>query len=67
MSTIGAKIKQIRKANNMTQIEFSKLIGISRGTLSEIEKGKARPAIETLQEINKYFQTDLNWLIKETL
>ncbi|KRE73928.1 helix-turn-helix domain-containing protein [Paenibacillus sp. Soil750] len=65
MNTIGSKIKQIRKVNNMTQNEFSKLIGISQGTLSEIEKGKAKPTIETLQEINNCFQIDLNWLILE--
>lgn len=49
MNTIGAKIKQIRKINNLTQIEYSKLIGISQGTLSEIEKGKVKPTIDTLQ------------------
>ncbi|KRE73925.1 helix-turn-helix domain-containing protein [Paenibacillus sp. Soil750] len=55
MNTIGVKIKQIRKVNYMTQIEFSKLIGISQGAISQIEKGKAKPTIETLQEIKQVF------------
>ncbi|WP_171684749.1 helix-turn-helix domain-containing protein [Paenibacillus planticolens] len=65
MNDIGQRIKQIRKSNDLTQIEFSKLIGISQGTPSEIEKGKSKPAVETLQQLSKIFQTDLNWLVMD--
>lgn len=35
----GQKIKEERKAKNITQAEFSKQFGISQGTLSRIENG----------------------------
>ncbi|WP_425270961.1 helix-turn-helix domain-containing protein [Paenibacillus ferrarius] len=53
----------MRKTNRLNQIEFSKLIGISQATLSEIEKDKYNPSIETVISIYKVFKTNLNWLI----
>ncbi|GED33252.1 helix-turn-helix transcriptional regulator [Brevibacillus centrosporus] len=63
MNDIGGRIKYIRKINNMIQIDFAALMGISQGTLSEIEKGKLKPSVETLYEIKKHFKIDLNWLV----
>lgn len=60
---IGKRVKHIRKTNDMTQIEFSRVIGIAQGTLSEIEAGKSKPSFEMIYEIKKHFQTDLDWLI----
>lgn len=62
-NNIGERIKHIRKTNNMTQIEFSYVVGIAQGTLSEIEAGKAKPSFEMIYEIKKHFQIDLDWLI----
>ena len=38
--SIGEKIKEIRKRNNMTQQQFAESIGISRPHLSKIESNK---------------------------
>ncbi len=46
--TIGQKIKKIRKANNMSQVEFSSELGISQGRLSEAEKDITKPSADTL-------------------
>jgi transcriptional regulator with XRE-family HTH domain len=60
---IGDRIKQIRKINDLTQIEFANTIGISQGTLSDIENERCNPSVETLLSIKKKYSTDLNWLI----
>lgn len=39
LKTLGAQLKQMRLNQNLTQEQLSKLSGISRSTLSEIEKG----------------------------
>ncbi|NQX71739.1 helix-turn-helix transcriptional regulator [Paenibacillus alba] len=62
--SLGDRIRVIRKTNRLNQIEFSKLIGISQATLSEIEKDKYNPSIETVISIYKVFKTNLNWLIQ---
>lgn len=63
MNNVGERIKHIRKTNNMTQIEFSSVVGIAQGTLSEIEAGKAKPSFDMIYEIKKHFKIDLDWLI----
>lgn len=42
----------------------SKRINISQGSLSDIEKGKGYPALETVISISQVFDVDLNWLVK---
>ncbi|OMF81577.1 helix-turn-helix domain-containing protein [Paenibacillus glucanolyticus] len=61
---IGQKIKNLRKLNSFNQVEFAKIIGISQGTLSDIESGKSNPSIDTLISLHEKFDVNLNWLIK---
>ncbi|WP_308636548.1 helix-turn-helix domain-containing protein [Paenibacillus silvisoli] len=63
--TIGARVKRIRKLNEMTQVEFSSLLGISQGRLSEIEKDITKPSAETLIALRKRFAVDLNELLSD--
>ncbi|WP_300382104.1 helix-turn-helix transcriptional regulator [Clostridium sp.] len=37
--TIGTKLKRYRLLNNMSQLELSKISGVSRNYISEIESG----------------------------
>ncbi|MFI3299927.1 MAG: helix-turn-helix transcriptional regulator [Candidatus Gastranaerophilales bacterium] len=52
---IGAKIKQIRKQNKMTQELFSEKIGIESVSLSNIENGKSFPSMQTILKIFEEF------------
>ena len=63
MDSLGKRLKSIRKLNNMTQIEFARLIGVSQGTLSDIEKDRCKPSVDTLVSIRKSFKVDINWLL----
>ncbi|MEI7028319.1 helix-turn-helix domain-containing protein [Paenibacillus sp. y28] len=63
MSGIGYRIKCIRKENNLNQIQFAKIIGISQGNLSEIEMGNSNPSAETLISIRTQYNVNLNWLL----
>lgn len=63
LSSIGEKIKLIRRQHKMTQIEFAQNLGIFQGSLSEIESGKTKPSFDVLQILaDKYF-VDLYWLL----
>ncbi|MEK8127856.1 helix-turn-helix transcriptional regulator [Paenibacillus filicis] len=64
---LGERIKQIRKTNQMNQREFADRIGVSQGTLSDIERGNGFPSYETIFALKKAFRCDLNWLIDEEL
>ncbi len=49
---LGNRIKFLRKAKNYTQEEFAERIDIEPQSLSNIERGKFAPSIETLQKIS---------------
>lgn len=63
MSVIGLNIKRLRKLNKMNQNEFAKKIGVSQGSLSDIESGKSKPAVDTVISIYDNFQCSLEWLL----
>ncbi|WP_379138663.1 helix-turn-helix domain-containing protein [Paenibacillus sp. sgz500958] len=64
MNVIGENIKRLRKIHNYNQIEFAKLIGISQGSLSDIEAGKSKPSIDTVISIHQHLGCSLEWLLK---
>ncbi|WP_419880517.1 helix-turn-helix domain-containing protein [Peribacillus sp. B-H-3] len=64
MNSIGDRIKKIRKDNFYTQVEFAKLLGISQGTLSDIEKGNCSPSFNTLKSLRTLLKVDLNDLFE---
>jgi transcriptional regulator with XRE-family HTH domain len=47
----GNRIRQIRRARDLTQEEFAELIGISVDFLSLIERGINAPSFETIDQI----------------
>jgi transcriptional regulator with XRE-family HTH domain len=63
VSTIGEKIRGVRKLNDLNLVEFSKFIGVSQGTLSELEKDKYMPPVEVVMAIREKFKVDTDWLL----
>ncbi|WP_307353679.1 helix-turn-helix domain-containing protein [Paenibacillus polymyxa] len=59
MSTIGQRIRTIRKTNNLNPIKFANIIGISQGTLSELEQDKYRPSLDIIIAIKENFNSHL--------
>ena len=49
--TIGKRIRALREAKGWTQVEFAVHLGMNRGHLSDIERGKREAGLLTLQTI----------------
>lgn len=62
MSTIGERIRDVRKSNGLTLEKFGDRIGISCSALSMIETGKNTPSDQTILSIIREFKVDGNWL-----
>ncbi len=60
---IGAKIKSIRKEMNMSLDTASRLTGVSKAMLGQIERGESAPTILTLWKISTGFKVSLSHLI----
>ncbi len=59
---LGEKIRYIRKAHSLNQKEFAERLGVSQGTLSDLERGTCSPSSETIAALRIAYHCDLNWL-----
>ncbi|MCL1999451.1 MAG: helix-turn-helix domain-containing protein [Turicibacter sp.] len=59
---MNERIKQIRKSRGLKQREFGNRIGITTGSISNIEKGKRSPSEQTIMAICKEYKVNINWL-----
>jgi len=50
------RLKEYRAKHNVNQSEMGKLVGVSRQTISMIERGDYSPSITLALKIAKYFQ-----------
>ena len=55
---ISDRIKELRQANNLTQAEFGKKIGVSQDTISLWEQNKSIPATEYIVLIVETFRAN---------
>lgn len=63
LNTVGKRIKYLRKINKESQGSAAKKIGISQGTLSDIENDKTKPSIDTIISVSRYFSISADWLL----
>ncbi len=59
---LGLKIKELRTDLKLSQEKFAEIIGISRHSLSELERGINFPSADTLENIHKKLKIDFNEL-----
>lgn len=62
METIGDRIKQVRKDNQLTIVKFGERIGISNPAVSMMETGKSNPSDQTIRSICREFKVNEIWL-----
>ena len=63
---LGKRIKELRKAQGLTQEQLAELIDIETGSLSAIESGRHFPSLPTLEKIAHYINTELEYPFKFT-
>lgn len=49
--TIGNKIRKLRKARELTQVELAVIVNISPVYLGFIENGRRRPSLKVLEKL----------------
>lgn len=63
MSTIGSRLKSVRKSLNLNQEKFSKKLNIKREMLSRYENDKNQIPNQIVQNIHKKFNVNISWLL----
>lgn len=62
METIGERVRRLRKARGLTQIQFATLAGIAQSTISGIEKGERQIQPASLIEMAHILRTEAYYL-----
>lgn len=63
--TTGEKLVELRKNKNLSQIQLSEQLGVSRQAISKWESGTAMPGIDSLIEISHFFGVTIDYLLKD--
>ncbi|HBN22620.1 MAG TPA: hypothetical protein DD412_05220 [Holosporales bacterium] len=62
---LGANIKKHRKSRDMTQNDLAKRVGLTRGSIANIESGSQRVLVHQLYIFSKYLETTPGNLLPE--
>jgi len=60
---IGSRIKALRNNNKYSQDALSEVIGLSRASISQFEKGENYPSIETIVSIANFFNVSIDYIV----
>lgn len=64
LEALGADLRALRKAQNMTLADLSAASGRSMSFLSKIERGQARPSVTSLQEVAEALGVPVGWFFE---
>ena len=57
------RLKMLRKAANLTQIQFAEEFNIASGTIANWETGNREPSLDMMQRIAAYFGVSIDYLL----
>lgn len=60
---LSARIKELRTAHRLTQVEFAKLLSVSKQAVSNWENDNIQPSIEMLVKIANVFSVSTDYLL----
>jgi len=67
METLGTKLRKLRDQNGLKQINVARNLQIGNKTLSDYERDRSEPDINTLLKISKYYKVSTDFLIGNNL
>lgn len=65
MATVNERIKELRRMENLTQVQFAEKLGVTNAHISKIEKGKTMPSEALVKLICSVFGVSEDWLKNE--
>ena len=57
------RLKELRKENNLSQLEIANMLNMSKMAISHWEKGHSEPCIEQLKLLAAYFNVSIDYLV----
>ena len=66
MNTLGQRLHDARKRRGYTQDSLAREIGVSRGVIYNLEKGKTEPQAIVLNAVCQILKIRKDWLVNGT-
>ncbi|MBI2767999.1 MAG: cupin domain-containing protein [Burkholderiales bacterium] len=66
MGWIGAEVRSLRKAKNLSLQELAARCGKSVGFLSQVERGLSKPTVSVLHDLATALKVHINWFFPQT-
>ena len=66
LHSLNENIKALRLAHGMSQVEFARLVGVTKQCVSNWENDNVLPSIEMLVKIAEYFHVSTDYLLGRT-
>jgi transcriptional regulator with XRE-family HTH domain len=64
LTTIGARLRYLRLRARMTQAQLAAALGnLSQGNVSDLERNRYLPSLDTALVICRYFKVSLDWFL----
>ncbi len=63
MAAFSERLKELRTARGLSQVELSKCLGISKGAINNYEHSVREPKFEMLEAIADFFNVDMDYLL----
>ena len=63
--SLGATLRRIRKNQRLTLTKVSEQTNLSVSFLSDIERGKANPSMESIEKLSDVYCVDVDVLVRE--
>ena len=63
MNLFGARLKDLRLTNHMTQSDLGKAINVTKVSICCYEKGTRLPSLETLVHLSEVFKVSIDYLL----
>jgi len=60
------RLKELRKANDLTLEQLGKDIGSTKATMSNFETGQKKPSLDMIIKLADYFQVSIDYLVGRT-
>ncbi len=60
---LNQKIRELRQARNMSQVELAKRLGVTKQSVSNWENDNIQPSIEMLAKLARIFSVSTDYLL----
>lgn len=60
---VSSRIKELMRAEKLTQINLASAIGVGQSTVSDWLTAKSEPSIENLWKLADYFDISIDYLV----